>query len=142
MPGNPFVREGGQMGAWGAESFQNDDAADWLAALGTMSPDDLMQVFSAVADDSGYVEVAAASIAIAAAEVIAAVEGRPATGAPTKILEWTRKNRSSITPGLKALSIRALDRVWENSELKELWSESEEFSSWTAAIQDLRSRLS
>ena len=129
------------MGAWGAESFQNDDAADWLATLSTMSPGDLTQVFSLVADNSGYVEVTAASIAVAAAEVVAALNGRPAMGAPTEILEWTRKNHFGITPELKALSIRALDRVWENSELKDLWSESEELSNWTAAIQDLRSRL-
>src|SRR5215475_13195140 len=98
------------MEAWGAESFQNDDAADWLARLGAMSPDDLTRVFSLVADNSGYVEATDASIAVAAAEVIAAVNGRPATGAPPEILEWTRKNHLGITPALKTLSIRALDR--------------------------------
>ena len=29
------------MGAWGSGSFENDDAADWIAQLGAIGPDDL-----------------------------------------------------------------------------------------------------
>ncbi len=34
------------MGAWGSGSFENDDAADWLAQLDTIGPDDLTKIFS------------------------------------------------------------------------------------------------
>jgi len=39
-------------------------------------------------------------------------------------------------------AIKILDRiVGSNSELRDSWEESKDFSAWTAAIQELRERL-
>jgi hypothetical protein len=128
------------MAAWGSGSFENDDAADWLARLGTIGPDDLTKIFGTAADDTGYVEAPAASIVVAAAEVVAALNGRPLQDVPAEIVKWTT-NRQAPAPELKALTLRALDRVRKNSELKDLWLEADGLNDWTAAIQDLQTRV-
>lgn len=63
------------MGAWGTGSFENDDAADWVAGLDAISPEELTRILIAAADDPEYLEGPAASVAVAAAEVVAALEG-------------------------------------------------------------------
>jgi len=112
------------MGAWGSGSFENDDAADWLAELGIIASDDLTKIFAQAADDPTYFEAPAASVVVAAAEVVAALNGSPAKGVPEEIVNWTM-NRPTPTPELKALALRALDRVRKNSELKDLWLEAD-----------------
>jgi hypothetical protein len=129
------------VGAWGVESFENDDAAGWLAKLGPITPDDLTKIFLQAADNPGYLQAPDASVAVAAAEVIAALSGSPAAGVTREIVEWTKRNRQASTPDLKALAIRALERVRRNSELKDLWLEADGLNDWTAAIHDLQTRL-
>ncbi len=128
------------MAAWGTGSFENDDAADWLAKLGAITLDDLTQIFVQAADNPSYLEAPAASVLVVAAEVIAALNGSPAKGLPPEIIKWTT-NRQASTPELKALALRALERVRKNSELKDLWLEADGLNDWTAAIQDLQTRV-
>jgi hypothetical protein len=129
------------MVGWSTGSFANDDAAAWLAELGTIAPADLTQILIQAADNPSYLEAPAAGVAVAAAEVIAALNGSPAEGVPPEIVEWTSGNPQASTPELKALAIRALDRVRRNSELRDLWLEADGLNDWTAAIQDLQNRL-
>jgi len=128
------------MAGWGTGSFENDDAAGWLAKLGAIEPEDLTQIFVQAADNPGYLEAPAASVVVAAAEVIAALNGSPAAGLPTAIVNWTM-NRQASTPELTALALRALERVRKNSELKDLWLEADGLNDWIAAIQDLQARV-
>jgi len=128
------------MGAWGTGSFENDDAADWLAELGSIAPDDLTHILVQTADSPGYLEAPASRIAVAAAEVIAALNGSPTEEVPPEIVKWTA-NRQASTPELKALALRALERVRKNSELKDLWLEADGLNDWIAAIQDLQTRV-
>jgi len=126
--------------AWGTGSFQNDYAADWLAKLGTIAPDDLTQIFAQAADHPGYLEAPAASIVVAAAEAVATLTGAPGNGVPPEIIKWTT-NRQASTPELIALALRALQRVRKDSELKDLWLEADGLNDWIAAIQDLQTRV-
>jgi len=129
------------VGAWGTGSFENDDAAGWLANVGAITPDGLTQILLQAADNPGYLEAAPAGIAVAAAEVVAALNDAPAQGVPAQIVEWTKKNRQASTPELRALAVRALERVRRNSEVKDLWLEADGLNDWIAAIQDLQARL-
>ena len=129
------------MGAWGSGSFENDDAADWVADLGTVAPEDLKKILAQAADDPEYLEAPAASVAVAAVEVIAALGGSAGAGTPAAIVEWVKKNPTAGSPELKALALHALDRVRRNSELKDLWHEADGLNDWTASLQDLQTRL-
>jgi hypothetical protein len=129
------------VAGWGTGSFENDDAAGWLAELKAIEPDALTQIFARAADNPDYLEAPAASVAVAAAEVVAALNGSPAPGSPAEIGDWTTKHPQALTPELKALAIRALDRVRRDSELKDLWLEADGLNEWIAAVRDLQARL-
>jgi hypothetical protein len=128
------------MVAWGTGSFENEYAADWLAKLNTITPDDLTPIFVHAADNPGYLEASAASVVVAAAEAIAALNGSPSNGVPPEIIKWTT-NRQAATPELVALALRALQRVRKDSELKDLWLEADGLNDWIAVIQDLQARV-
>ena len=129
------------MGAWGTGSFENDDAAQWVGELGTITPEDLTNVLVRAADEPAYLEAPAASAAVAAGEVVAALNGSPAEGAPSAIADWAKKNPKAFTPELKALAMRTLDRVRKNSELKDLWMEADGLNDWITAMRELQGRL-
>jgi hypothetical protein len=42
---------------------------------------------------------------------------------------------------LRALALTAVERVASNSELQELWAESEEGGDWSKQVEELRGRL-
>lgn len=128
------------MGAWGAGSFDNDDALDWLDALeerGRLAIEDALRA-AAEAGES-YLEAPEASIAVAAAEVAAALHGRPAADLPGEVEAWVKLNPA---PGadLRELARAAVRRVRQESELRELWEETDP-ADWYAALDDLLRRL-
>ena len=136
-----FAAKEATLAGWGTGSFENDDAAAWVANLKMLAPGELTKILLHAADDPDYLEAPAARVAVAAAEVVAALNGSPPESAPSPFSEWTRQNPQALTPELKAVAIRALDRVRRNSELKDLWLEADGLNDWTVAVRDLQARL-
>jgi hypothetical protein len=130
------------MGAWGAGSFQNDDAMDWIVGLAEGSGDAVLrEALTPVATtDDRYLEAPDCSIAIAAAEAVAAARGHPNVSLPDEVVRWVR-NKPDLTVDLIALARSAVDRVAGKSELRDLWEESDSAEAWLAAMTDLRARL-
>lgn len=133
------------MGAWGHGSFENDDALDFLAELlgsGDTSP--IREVLDHVLTSTEYVEAPDASQCIAAAEVVAAALGRPTAAALRKqdVAAWIVQVKPRVDATLVAQMAEALTRILApNSELGELWQESDEFAEWQAAVEEVRSQL-
>ena len=130
------------MGAWGAGSFENDDAMDWVSSLIEESGESLLREALAPlasADDS-YLEAPTCSIAIAAAEAIAGARGHPTASLPEEVVSWV-KRKPVVATDLVVLARAAVDRIIRESELKDLWEESDSADSWRAAMTDLRARL-
>jgi hypothetical protein len=129
------------MGAWGAGSFDNDDAHDWLGDLEEAEDAELLrETLGTVADlaDDDYAEGPECSAAIAAAEVVAAGRGNPARKLPDEVGRWLRSH--PLDDADRDLAVRAVARVRRASELKELWDEGDA-AAWHAIIADLDSRL-
>jgi hypothetical protein len=130
------------MGAWGVGTFENDDAGDWVYQLEEANDLDFVRdTLQAAADPDGYLEAPTCSMALAAAEVVAALAGRPAPDLPEEVRTWVEAHRLTVLPDLRALSVQAVDQVAAGSELQELWAESEESAAWIGRLQELRSRL-
>ena len=73
-----------------------------------------------------------------------AAVGRPTPAAreEEELSEWLARVRPPVEPDLIKQAVQVLDRiVGENSELRELWEESDELSEWEATVVTLRSRL-
>jgi hypothetical protein len=136
---SPSVR----AGAWGVGSFDNDDALDWAAECAASR--DLSVVSTALnsALKSGYLEAPQASAAIAAAEVIAAALGRPSSKMPKQLFAWVRAQPQDAVLKLSALAQKAISRILgdHQSELRELWKDTKEFSAWQTSLKDLLVRL-
>ena len=134
------------MGAWGPASFDNDDAVDWLAGLSRST--DLRPIQTALEavtrlQPASYLEAPEASMAVAAAEVVAALLGRPGANLPTEVTAWVEAHhQSGVTDDLRAAAQRAVARVQAGSELGDLWDESDDAgAAWRQQLNDLLTRL-
>ena len=130
------------MGTWSHEPFGNDSAGDWAYGLEKATDTSLLeQAFETVlsAGDE-YLEAPESEEAIAAAEVIAKMLGKGTqTDAYTeKVDEWVAQMAIQPTIELRRKAATALRRILAtNSELAELWGESDEPEEWTSAMQKL-----
>ena len=115
------------MGTWGSGSFDNDDASDWLADFCDAPNQQLIKdplVAVAEMDAGDYLEAPDCSIAIAAAELVAAQKGMPHPKLVAEAADCLAQ-LGSIDASHVSLALTALKRITNNSELKELWDESE-----------------
>jgi hypothetical protein len=106
------------MGAWAAGSFDNDDAGDWICELPEADDTSVLEeAFSRVIECDGYLEAPDCSVAIAAAEVVAALRQRPCVEPPEQLGAFVSRIASPPLPALVGLALRALERVKTKSEL-------------------------
>ncbi|MFJ8430988.1 DUF4259 domain-containing protein [Kitasatospora sp. NPDC094019] len=133
------------MGTWDIGHFDNDTAADYCGALDEAPPGEregLLRhalTLTAEAGAEDYLDSDEAVRALAAAALVAAQcpGGEPVTtaygpGEPLPVL----------AADLRPLAVAALDRtVAEESELAELWDETEDGPAWRRAVQALRDVL-
>ncbi len=132
------------MGTWGEKNFENDTAGDWIydleeqADVRSFLVETLQKVSGAGKDD--YIEASECYEALAAAEVICAMRSRPCTDLPDEVKAILEKHPVEPDVDLLALASDAAGRILADSELKELWDETEE-DSWQKVIKDLIERL-
>jgi hypothetical protein len=132
-------------GAWDTGPFDNDDALDWVWELS--ESDDLSIIKSTLnsaASSSGYLEAPTASMAIAAAEVVAALRGNSRPDLPDEVSEWVDDHKLSVGDDLLKIARAAIENTknTESSELAQLWMDSEELmDSWLKNVDDLLKRL-
>lgn len=132
------------MSIRGHGSFENDDAQEWLQELARSSDTSLLkEAFETVAEEyeeDEYVEATDCLPAVAAAEVVAALAGRPAAALPDIVTTWV-KDKPPASPKLIKRARRAMEVVLTKSELREVWEESDRLPRWKAAMKDLLERL-
>lgn len=130
------------MGAWATDAFGNDDAMDWVVELqeaeGTEAIADAFEAVLEIEDD--YLEVTEAAMGVAAAEVVAALLGRPAASLPEQVKAWIA-GKPQPKSGLVKKAQRVVKRILKDSELKELWQESTDAATWEQGVRDLLQRL-
>jgi hypothetical protein len=133
------------MGAWGHRNFENDSAMDFVgdflvSPTEVFSSDSLAFVIDANAEEE-FIEVDEASAALAAAEIVAAVIGRAASGLPKELSAAIGKmgfepNQKLINRARKAVAV-----ILRESELQELWAETGEPNDWQQVQNELLTRL-
>jgi hypothetical protein len=127
------------MGTWGAGSFDNEDALDFVAELtgvkGWRAVRDVLGEPNAAPDelDGAYI--------LAAADVVAALNEAPGAGLPEAVAAWVTMNRDESRGELIQQALAAVSVVaGEDSELRRLW-ESTDATEWLASVADLSARL-
>lgn len=128
------------MGAWGHKTFENDDASDWLYELEESS--DLSVIENALTFEDTYIEAPDACNALAAAEILLAIAGKPHSELPENAAAWVAENTHLNSAPLFPVAAASLAKVLsDNSELKELWEETEEFASWKDDVKEIIAAL-
>ena len=132
------------MGASGTGSFENDSALDWISGFAD-EPDreTLRETLSTVANwpNGNYLDSDESTYAVAAAEVVAAILGRPGPGLPEETMRWAHKQPTADGQALQDGAVRALQRVLKKSELKESWDASQHASQWYQVMDGLLARV-
>lgn len=91
-----------------------------------------------------YLDASVAEEAVAAAEVLAQLLGRgtQSDSYTTKVEAWTKTVTVRPGPELINKARKALERILsDESELRELWQESEQASEWEDSIRALQTAL-
>jgi hypothetical protein len=131
------------MTSWGAGIFQDDLASDFTAEIvESDGPAVLRRALSQAGQARGHLLYEPAVRALIAAEVLAALGGRPARALPPEVTRWVADHhREDIAESLRPLAKGAIERVKEDSEIAELWAQSDEIGRWVEKVDDLLDRL-
>jgi hypothetical protein len=133
------------MGAWGAGSFENDTALDWVWDLKEST--DLHVVEAAISDVlncGDYLDSDVGCTGVAAAEVIAALRNKPMDGLPEEVSQWVETHKVVPSDTLVKDCLAAVDKIRNDdiSELKELWEEGgDPPTEWYSVLDNLAARL-
>jgi hypothetical protein len=129
------------MGAWGHGTFENDDAMDWVAELEESGQTAIIRALKSVIDEAGdFIEAPECCAALAAAEVVAGLRGKPSASLPETVRAWLH-GKPAPEAALVANAKAATEAVASDSELKDLWEEASEFETWLSTVRELQSRL-
>lgn len=131
------------MGTWGLGSFENDDAGDWADAL-TRSKDAslIVETLRIVAEwGDEYLEAPECAQALAAAESVAAFNKVGSSDLPDKVKLWVVDHSDIDIRSYVPLALKAIKRIMTESELKELWDETDDANAWHEIVNSLESRL-
>ena len=136
------------MGTWAVDAFGNDYAQDWAQDLQEISNLDAVEDTLNTALDTGAGELEApfAAEALVAIEVLARLQGKGgAASADSKAVdEWVeaRKPKARRRADLEEKALQVIARILsDQSELRELWAESEHYEEWRASVEELRGRV-
>lgn len=132
------------MGTWSIHAFGNDEAADFAIELSESRDLELIEsALENVIAAEEYLEAPEADRGIAAAAALALVNGQQIPGDPDEVIAtWFNNQSAEPSASLLTKAQAAIDRVLaDNSELAELWAESDENEAWRDGLLSLQASL-
>lgn len=132
------------MSGWDTGTFDNDDAADWLAELQTTDDEAVLRAaLEAVDEGEDYLEAPEGARILCACELVAALTGQAASDLPEIAHEWVEQHQALDVSTLVPMARKGIDRVLaRDSELEELWRENvDEYPAWRQNVLTLKARL-
>jgi len=126
------------MAAWGTKTFEEDTANDWIQEL--IDSEDAREFLSdSLSIDPGYIEADQAAIVLAASETLIALLDEPRAGVPGELVDWVGDNECDDVSDLPEVALPALAKVLgKESELRDIWSDSEDFDGWLENVESMR----
>ena len=138
------------MGTWDSGTFDNDTALDFVYFISesgydfTVVRDALMQVEQLAEDE--YLEEFLSCNALVAAEIICALKGKPISTMPEDLLAQFPAWENELQQTDSILASRVVQRILNNSELRDLWFEGNAIDDhfadeWVENVNDVLTRL-
>lgn len=130
------------MGSWNNKPFGNDTALDWVSRLlHADSEDPICSCIRGALDSNDVLDAPISEEAIAAAAVVAAAAKEPIRAVTKDISAWIRTRGYVPDKALIADAIKVLEAVMAESELRDLWDESERLQGWLKSTANVQQRL-
>lgn len=129
------------MGTWGHGNLENDTVLDWVEELLETQDVSLIAESIEMVLEDHYLDADTASIALGAIEILAALQNRPGNEKyDDELQEWILQLKGQ-GKDLLVQAQKALIKIVTESELKELWEETEKFENWKQTVRDLEKRV-
>lgn len=131
-------------GRWGADTLANDDALDLLAqVVPNGGAESIRSALDAALAAASPLDDERASRALAAAELVAAMVGKPSSNLPARGKEWAALHSKDANKDLVQSAVKAVDRIVRDSETLELMHEggAKDLQEWQASVTNLQARL-
>ncbi|CDG81457.1 DUF4259 domain-containing protein [Janthinobacterium agaricidamnosum] len=132
------------MATWSADAFGNDYAMDWAQDLQEYKNLELIETTldNVIDSHEEILEAPFAAEALAAVDVLLRLLGKPGSEDIADIDGWVGRRQQNVTPPLIGKARAALARILsEQSELRQLWQESEHYDAWQSAVAALQNGL-
>ncbi len=134
------------MGVWGIGILDNEVACQLAVALEDFEDLRLIEeTFERVLTvDRGWLDEADCEAGLAAAEVIARLQGNCNEKNPCAMLvdNWIVGRNIDVSPKLAKKAVRVVNRILsERSDLMESWKITGLFEAWKKDVENLRSRI-
>ena len=124
--------------------FAPDEARRWLDVLcAGADPNPILEALDVVTyvPASLMLNAAASHHILAAAELVAAGQGRPSEHLPRTAIQWLVSQDLAFSPGIVALAGAAVRRVSEHSELRDRHGAAGTLPAWLRTLAELQARL-
>jgi hypothetical protein len=129
------------MAAWGTKTFEEDTANDWIQEL-IDSEDPREFLVESLSIDPGFIEADQAAAILAAGETLIALLDEPRVGVPGELVDWVGDNECEDVSDLPETAVASIVKVLgDESELRDIWNESEEFEEWQENVDQMREVL-
>lgn len=130
------------MGAWGTRNFENDGSQDWVFDLiGSKDGGLVTDTLARIINNIETLEVTDCEEALAAAETVAALVGKPSEDFPEDPLDQLDVLNLIATRALRNQAITVVNKVTAGSEMKNYWEGEGQGEAWAAIQAGLIKRL-
>lgn len=119
--------------------FENDGALDWLNDF-VENPEEIKirSAFRLTGDETNYPDALDCEEALAAAAVVISLyHNKPCAGMPHTSFETILAMGFQCESELRLLAYNSAKHILEQSELKDLWEEDEDYAEWELSIKEL-----
>jgi hypothetical protein len=131
------------MGTWSIKPFENDTALDWLQTLAESNDDTALKApLEKILQKREKTDADDCQEAIAAAAVIYAACHDPIRRLPEEAKRWVTNHGYIATETVIRSAISSLKIIMNNSELRDLWKDSDSFLKWEKETEKLMDGLS
>lgn len=126
------------MGTWAEGIFESDTACEWADELARLDRPEHIAVALCVVIQ-GSLGLDECQVALAAAEVVAALRGHPLRGLYPSLKEWLRTSSYQSTADEQRLALEAIAVIRDRSELADEMGRNNQH--WLAQLEKLTDRL-
>ena len=133
------------MGSWDVSPFGNDEAREWLANLianSSTEPVFRALVNAAKIKNGEFFQAPECERAVAAAEdLVACVRDKATANTPPGLKKWLAENKLVVGDQVAQIAIRVLERIVKDSELKQVYDDTDSAEDWYRTLHNIQQRL-